>query len=88
MAKEENIYYKLVDDLSSNKLPLSVVCTAIKESIRRDKNLPEGVKNIVAPYGDVGSGVIDKCFRIIKQSIGETELAYRRGIQAGEEREN
>lgn len=83
MSKQTNPYYELVDNLVSGKITLLVVQMAIKEFVRRSEEIPEGVKNLVAPYSDTGNGVIDKCFELMKQVIGETELAYRRGYQGG-----
>ena len=81
--RRENPYYRLVDDLAEGRLSLSMVQTAIKESIRRNPKIPEGVKNLVATYGDKGQCMVDRCFNIIKCSVGEMELSYRRGQQAG-----
>lgn len=82
--KKDNPYSQLVSDLVSGRLSLTIVMMAIKESIRQNKEIPEAVKTLVAPHGDVGSGVVDKAFHIIKSVVSETEIAYRRGMCEGE----
>ena len=48
-----NSYENLVDDLVANRLTLLMVESAIKESVRRNPRIPEGVKNIVAPHNQI-----------------------------------
>ncbi len=85
--KEKNLYYELVENIVSNKLPLTIVFGAIEESFRRRPDIPEGVKNLVVPRG--GSGrycPLKAAFQLVRNIVGIAELTYRRGMQAGDEK--
>ena len=56
-----------------------VMINAYIESIRRSKNIPEGVKDLLCGSESRGSGLISRHFALIKQLPGNLELAYRRG---------
>lgn len=83
--KEVNAFQRLVDDLESGELNLTLIDLAVKTWIERRKDLPEGVRNLLVRNGDQGSGSIRVLFHAMKQIIGCTEIAYRRGILHGEE---
>ena len=74
-----NKFDQLVDDLTTGALGLTHVQIAIRESVRRRKDLPEGIKDILAGKGESNAGLIYKHFSVIKETIGAMELAYRRG---------
>lgn len=84
--KQTNKYYQLVADLKSGKLPLSIVFMAIRAYVDQNEKIPEGARNLLT--GSEGAGYLARQFKIIHDTIGMTELAYRRGIQEGEERNN
>ena len=79
-----NKFDQLVEDLSSGDLSLTQVQIAIRASIRRRKDIPDGVKGLLAGeegIGGINSGLIYKMFFPIQDMIGVIELAYRRGSQ-------
>lgn len=76
---EDNKYYQLVEDIKSNELPLIIVIGAIRQSIRENKNIPDGIKDLLCGQGGADSGYIVKQFQVMKDMIGKMELAYRRG---------
>ncbi len=83
--KKDNAFEMLVDNLVSGELNITMVCIAIKVYIRKRKDLPDGVKNLLGPHGEHQTGPVDDIFNTLKNIIGVTELAYRRGKQDGEE---
>lgn len=52
---------------------------AFKHSIQRREDIPEGAKNLALP-------LLDSLMQLMRNIPGSLELAYRRGIQEGEER--
>ncbi len=79
-----NKFDQLVDDLTSGELTLDMIQIAIRTSIIRRRDLPEGIKNLLAGMDDKhlgcnGSGLIYQLYKPIQQVIGAMELAYRRG---------
>jgi hypothetical protein len=77
-------YSQLVKDLDSGELVLSHVIRAIRTHIERNENIPEGVRNLLS--ASEGRGYLQAQFKIMRDVIGMTELAYRRGVQEGEEK--
>ena len=75
-----NKFDQLVEDLVNGELGLTHVQIAIRTSIRRRKDIPEGVKNLLAGEKK-NAGLIYKMFVPIQDMIGAMELAYRRGSQ-------
>lgn len=83
---KKNLYSELVDNILSDELPLTVVFSAIEESIRRSPEIPEGVKNLVVPRGNSGRySPVRTAFNLVRNIVGIAELTYRRGMQAGQE---
>ena len=78
-----NKFYRLVEDLQSGELPLSVVFMAIRTYVDKNENIPEGARNLLTSPD--GGGYLASQFKIIHDTIGKIELAYRRGKQEGEE---
>lgn len=76
---EVNKFDQLVEDLASGELGLTHIQIAIRTSVRRRKDLPEGIKDLLAGKGDSSAGLIYHMFRPIQDMIGAMELAYRRG---------
>ncbi len=76
-----NRFEQLVDDLTTGKLTLTHVQIAIRASIRRRDDIPEGIKDLLSGKGDSYSGLIYKMFKPMQEVIGTVELAYRRGAQ-------
>lgn len=75
-----NKFDQLVEDLVSGELGLTHVQMAIRESVRRRKDIPDGIKDILA--GKEGNaGLIYRQFSLISNMIGAMELAFRRGEQ-------
>lgn len=76
---ENNKYYQLVEDIKTNTLPVTLVMTAIRQSIRESKKIPNEIKDLLCGQGGADSGYILKQFQVMKDMIGKMELAYRRG---------
>ncbi len=79
---EDNKYYQLVADLKSGELDLSIVFRAVRTYFEDNENIPEGVRNLLSSPG--GQGYINRQFKIITEVVGMAELAYRRGVQEGQ----
>lgn len=79
-----NKFDQLVEDLVNGDLGLTHVQIAIRTSVRRRKDIPDGVKNLLCGEGEHYSGLIYTMFKPIQEAIGTVELAYRRGKQEEE----
>ncbi len=73
-------FSQLVEDLTTSDLTLTQVQIAIRASIRRDKNIPDGIKDLLAGKKN-NPGLIYRMFEPIQEVIGAMELSYRRGSQ-------
>lgn len=82
MEIQNNKFTQLVEDLVSGDLGLTHVQIAIRASIRQRKDLPDGIKDLLAGKDKHNAGLIYKMFKSIQQVIGSVELAYRRGSQS------
>lgn len=51
---------------------------AMREYVRRSKNIPVECKDILAGKGDTNAGLIYRQFKLIEEVIGGMELAVRR----------
>lgn len=81
IMKEEsttNKFEQLVQDLVDGSLGFTHIQIAIRESIRRRKDIPEGAKDVLCGKGEASSGLIFKIFALIRQTIGGMELVHRR----------
>ena len=76
-----NKFDQLVEDLLSNELTLTQVQIAMRTFVRRRKDIPEGIKDILCGRAEGASGLIGRMFKSIQDVIGAVELAYRRGGQ-------
>lgn len=74
-------FSQLVEDLVHGDLTLTHIQTAVRASIRQRKDVPEGIKDLLAGRGNSYSGLIYRQFKLIDEMIGSMELAYRRGEQ-------
>jgi len=72
-----NKFDQLVEDLVTNKITLTMVQLAIRESVRRCEVTPDECKSILCG-GPSNSGLIYRQFSLISQMIGGMELAVRR----------
>ena len=72
-------FSQLVEDLTSGDLNMTHIQIAVRASIRRRKDLPEGIKDLLAGKSDRNAGVLYRMFKSIQEVIGTVELAYRRG---------
>jgi len=79
LPKATNKFDQLVEDLVSGELGLTHVQIAIRTSVRRRKEIPEGIKDLLCGRGESHAGLIYHMFRPIQDVIGAMELAYRRG---------
>lgn len=79
-----NKFDQLVQDLLENKLTLNHIQIAIRTYIRQRDSIPDPIKNLLCGY-EGESGLIGQHFSLIQELIGSMELAYRRGVQVGEE---
>lgn len=76
--KEGNKYYQLVADIKSGELPLTIVISAIRQSVRESKNIPDEIKDLLCGTED-DAGYIFRQFQVMRDAMGKMELAYRRG---------
>lgn len=76
-------YNQLVEDLVVGNLNLIHIQIAIREYVRRSKNIPDNIKDILSGTDEANPGLIFKMFLNIQLIIGNIELAYRRGVHAG-----
>ena len=77
-----NKFDQLVEDLTEGDLTLTQIQIAIRTSIRRRNNIPDGVKGLLAGEQSISgtnAGLIYKMFAPVQDVIGAIELAYRRG---------
>lgn len=81
-----NEFDRLVENLCSCELTLTMLELAYNEYIRRMKFIPEGVANLLTPQNEMTRGLLTHCWKTIGATVGNMELAYRRGIQEGEEK--
>jgi vacuolar-type H+-ATPase subunit I/STV1 len=81
-----NSYQRLVNDLKSGELNLTHVDLAVMEWLHSRPELPEGIKNLLAEKE--GGGIIRSLFKQMKQTIGNMELAYRRGTVTTKNQKN
>lgn len=72
---------QLVEDLLSGDMTIRLMGMAYCEYLRRNKNIPDGVKNLLAPHPEKSRGIIRMQFEQISKTVGDMELAYRRGEQ-------
>jgi len=77
-----NKYDQLVEDLCSNNLTIRQLELAYRESIRRNKKIPEGARNLIVSFEGVG---LIQFAQDMGEIVGSMELAYRRGMQEGQE---
>ena len=78
-----NKFDQLVEDLVDGKLNMNLVKIALASWVSRRKDLPETVRDMVSGDNPSHIGLIDRAFKIIKDGMGELELAYRRGVAHG-----
>jgi hypothetical protein len=74
-----NKFDQLVKDLADGSLTFLHVQIAMRASVRDRKDLPEGIKDLLCGKGESNAGLIYRTFRLINETIGALELAYRRG---------
>jgi len=72
-------FTQLVDDMVSGEIGWNLLQMAMRQSIRKRKDIPEGIKDLLAGRSEADSGLISKMFMPISHMIGNMELAYRRG---------
>ncbi len=77
--KNENAYTRLVEDLKNGDLSLLEIEVAVSVWINARKDLPQPIKNLLVQAG--GGGIVRSLFKQMKDTIGNMELAYRRGQQ-------
>ena len=73
-------YVKWLDD---NTLGGNLLQIAYRVHTRHRKELPDGIKGILAGTDEADSGVLFLAFKLISRIEGSVELAYRRGHHAG-----
>ncbi len=72
-------FSQLVEDLTNGDLNMTHIQIAVRASIRQRKDLPDGIKDLLAGKSDRNAGVLYRMFKSIQEVIGTVELAYRRG---------
>ncbi len=76
-------FTRLVNNLVSGELGFIHIQIAMRTYVRRSKDIPEEVKDLLAGKSVTYSGLIYHMFQTISEVIGAVELAFRRGNQAG-----
>jgi len=77
--KKKDKFTQLVDDLVSGDIGWNLIQMALRQYVRRSKELPEGIKDLLAGKDESNTGLIYRMFMPISDMIGNMELAYRRG---------
>jgi hypothetical protein len=80
-----NKFDQLLDDLNTGKLTMLHVHIALRTHIKMRKDIPEGARNLLVGKHEGDAGLLGMLYSFIPHVIGSVELAYRRGIQEGEE---
>lgn len=70
--KEDNKYYQLVEDIVSGGLSKTTVISALNQSIKKSKLVPDDIK-------DLYFEIIQDQIKIMDKVLIKLELAYRRG---------
>lgn len=73
-----NEFERLVENLLTGELGILHMGLAYSEFIRRRTDIPEGVKNLLVKVGD-SRGLSSHLWRPIAKTVGNMELAFRRG---------
>ena len=74
-------FTQLVDDMVSGEIGFNLLQMAIRQYVRKSKEIPEEIKDLLAGRSEASAGLIYKMFTPISEMIGTVELAYRRGVQ-------
>jgi len=74
-------FTRLVNNLVDGTLGFTHIQIALRAYVRKSKEIPEEVKDLLAGGGEGHSGLIFQMFRPISAVIGTVELAFRRGTQ-------
>lgn len=69
-----NAFERLTDWLDDGTLSRTHLSIAYRASIRKQKNIPEGARNLAEP-------MLTRLFTHIETLVGSLELAYHRGGQ-------
>ena len=77
-----NEFDRLIANLKFGELSITHLELAYREYLRRRKNIPEGVTNLLVPKEHAG---LINFASDMREIAGNIELAYRRGIQEGKE---
>jgi hypothetical protein len=80
-----NKFDQLLLDLLDGTLTITQIQIAIRAYVRGRKDVPEGIKDLLCGVEATG-GLIGKNFAVLRELIGTTELAYRRGVAESNER--
>lgn len=78
-------FSQLLEDLISGDLSHNHIQIAYRAALREREDIPEGVRNLLGGTSSRQAGVISLMFRMMSETIGSMELAYRRGYQHGQE---
>ena len=81
--KGRNAFEQYLRWLNDGSLGGNLIQIGYRAHTRARKDIPEGIKGILAGTSDSDSGVLFLAFKLINRIEGSIELAYRRGYQAG-----
>lgn len=84
IQKSITAYERLVKDLNSGEIKIRDIDIAYMVHIKQRKDIPEGVKNLLVQRE--GGGIIRSLFKQISQTVGNMEVAYRRGMAFDKEK--
>lgn len=80
-----NKFDQLLGDLNTGKLTMLHVHIALRTYVKMRKDIPEGARNLLVGAKEGDTGLLGMLYSFIPHVMGSVELAYRRGIQEGEE---
>jgi len=80
-----NKFDQLLGDLNTGKLTMLHVHIALRTYVKMRKDIPEGARNLLVGKHEGDAGLLGMLYSFIPHVIGSMELAYRRGMQQGEE---
>ncbi len=81
-------FTQLVDDLTEGRLSLTQVQIAIRASVRQRTDIPDQIKDLLCGKNEYDAGLIYHMFKPISHAMGAVELAFRRGKDYSEPKED
>lgn len=71
-------FTQLTIDLKNGDLRPIHIAIALSTYYKEAEHLPEGIRDLIGGTGK-GTGLVHQQFRFLQNTIGDLEIAYRRG---------